>query len=568
MATIRGTRGRDVLKGGLDADQLVGGPGDDVYLWEVRSRLDTRFKPAQAFLAVDTIVEERGEGRDTARLSNLTSSILPRDAWTFVLPAHLENAVAQTTATRWELLGNGLNNVLRGGGRDDSLGGGAGRDRLFGKGGDDQLDGGAGDDRLSGGGGKDLLLGGAGNDVINGGGGEDTLRLDGRADARVDLAKSAAQNTGQGRDVIRGVENIRGAGGDDVLLGDAKDNTLVGGAGDDRLIGRGGDDALIGGAGNDVLIGGAGRDRIALGEGGGRADLAAKGAQNTGAGRDVLRQIEDADGGAGDDRLLGNAAGNTLRGAAGDDVLTGRGGADRLIGGAGDDTAFGGKGDDALLGADGDDALFGGGGADVLNGGDGADRLEGGAGNDRLVGGDADDPFGPAGLDTLEGGGGDDVLIAGRNEDDVLFGGAGADRLISHGNRFGAELTGGEGADTFVFTRLRDFSNDPSIYRQMDEVIGYDPSEGDVIDLTAIDADPNAPGNQALTPTSDISIQPTGITVFSEVTFGFSDPGTLALATLFGENYLVLDLDADRAVDAAILLDDYFQLSGEVQLLL
>ena len=47
--------------------------------------------------------------------------------------------------------------------------------------------------------------------------------------------------------------------------------------------------------------------------------------------------IEDASGGSGDDRLIGNGAGNRLDGGAGDDRLEGRAGCDALVGGRGDD---------------------------------------------------------------------------------------------------------------------------------------------------------------------------------------------------------------------------------------
>ncbi|ALN74360.1 M10 family metallopeptidase C-terminal domain-containing protein [Aureimonas sp. AU20] len=49
--------------------------------------------------------------------------------------------------------------------------------------------------------------------------------------------------------------------------------------------------------------------------------------------------IENALGGAGDDRIIGNAADNVLRGNAGNDILIGGGGNDTLDGGAGMDTA-------------------------------------------------------------------------------------------------------------------------------------------------------------------------------------------------------------------------------------
>jgi serralysin len=48
--------------------------------------------------------------------------------------------------------------------------------------------------------------------------------------------------------------------------------------------------------------------------------------------------IENATGGGGDDRLVGNAVANLLKGGAGDDRLNGLGGSDALAGGSGSDT--------------------------------------------------------------------------------------------------------------------------------------------------------------------------------------------------------------------------------------
>lgn len=67
--------------------------------------------------------------------------------------------------------------------------------------------------------------------------------------------------------------------------------------------------------------------------------------------------IENAAGGAGDDRLQGNGAANDLKGEAGDDQVKG------------------GDGGDLLSGAGGSDVLTGGEGADTLSGGDRPDRF-------------------------------------------------------------------------------------------------------------------------------------------------------------------------------------------------
>ena len=119
--------------------------------------------------------------------------------------------------------------------------------------GDDWMDGGAGDDTLRGEAGNDEAYGGAGRDIIRGGAGDDVLH-------------------GQdGDDIVvsgdRGNDMVYGQDGDDVLRGGADNDFLDGGAGADRLVGDRGDDALQGGAGDDVLIGHFGDDFLIGGDG-------------------------------------------------------------------------------------------------------------------------------------------------------------------------------------------------------------------------------------------------------------------------------------------------------------
>jgi Ca2+-binding RTX toxin-like protein len=112
-----------------------------------------------------------------------------------------------------------------------------------------------------------------------------------------------------------------------------------------------------------------------------------------------------------------------------------------------------------------DEILLGTAGDDVLRGDNGRDQLFGFRGDDRLIGG--------AGADRLHGGGGDDVLI----------GGFGADRL-----------SGGGGADLFIF-RLVEGSQPGAALR--DRIGDFSRSEGDRIDLSAMDANTNLAGDQA-----------------------------------------------------------------------
>ncbi|MFZ3585228.1 M10 family metallopeptidase C-terminal domain-containing protein [Loktanella sp. DJP18] len=155
--------------------------------------------------------------------------------------------------------------------------------------------------------------------------------------------------------------------------------------------------------------------------------------------------VEQAFGGSGQDRVIGNEFANTLLGRNGNDVLYGLNGPDILKGGYGNDILRGGSGNDRLNGKAGDDRLVGGHGSDLLHGGTGHDRLQGNAGNDRLVGGHGSDLLhGGNGHDRLQGNAGNDRLVGGHGSD-LLHGGTGHDRL--QGNAGNDRLVGGHGSD-------------------------------------------------------------------------------------------------------------------------
>lgn len=180
-----------------------------------------------------------------------------------------------------------------------------------------------------------------------------------------------------GNDVFRlsfEADRAFGMAGNDTLYGNGGDDTLGGGTGDDMLFGGAGQDRLLMDAGNDLLDGGAGTDWVVIqGAQGVRIDLGVTGRQDTRMGLDIIRGVENIEGGAGQDTLLGNAQNNLLRGGAGHDRLEGRAGADLLEGGMGNDWMHGGMGADRLMGGLGNDTLIGGQGVDMLTGGVGAD---------------------------------------------------------------------------------------------------------------------------------------------------------------------------------------------------
>jgi hypothetical protein len=113
---------------------------------------------------------------------------------------------------------------------------------------------------------------------------------------------------------------------------------------------------------------------------------------------------------------------------------------------------------------------YGNDGANVIVGNSAANSVHGGASSDKLYGG--------GGNDELNGGAGADVLYGGMGND-VLIGGTGKDVLI-----------GGSGADRFVFHVASANS---------DQILDFRPTEGDKIDLSAIDADIRTSGDQAFT---------------------------------------------------------------------
>ncbi len=359
------------------------------------------------------------------------------------------------------ILGTGAHDVIVAGPGSNVIRGGAGNDTICGVGGDDQLYGERGNDALLGDAGDDLLVGERGSDSLDGGVGGDRLL---------------------------------GESGNDQLLGGGGEHDLLdAGPGDDSLDGGpGSSDVLIGGVGNDSIDGGPGNhDLVSYRESGGglRIDLGA--GATSGAEQEILRGIEDALGGAGDDTLVGSAASaNQLDGGPGNDRLEAAGEGDKAYGGPGGDVCTGfaledscdsaaarraGPAVELLVSIDRSRALVLSGGHDsnratVRVGPSGAYLVEGrfggggvvpgagcepGSGPDAVLCsgaagalsaalGDGDDVLlldpgvrvpatidGGRGSDLLRGGGGDDTLYGGDDhDDDVLEGGGGDDALF------------------------------------------------------------------------------------------------------------------------------------------
>ena len=233
-----------------------------------------------------------------------------------------------------------------------------------------------------------------------------------------------------------------GTQNNDSLTGGQGLSVLYGGGGGDRLVGKGtsssaapayiygggGDDGLYGGASNDYLFGDDGSDIVV-----------------TNSEHKALPGHAYVDGGAGNDWIILNGAGDIALGGIGNDLIYANGTNAYAFGGDGDDSlvsysAF--ETYDASNRAIGTNYVDGGGGndsieingkGDVAYGGDGNDSIEvygsgttgvGGEGNDVLQGGSlANYLFGGNGVDVIGGFWGNDYMVGGGNTDYFVLNG-------------------------------------------------------------------------------------------------------------------------------------------------
>jgi Ca2+-binding RTX toxin-like protein len=220
------------------------------------------------------------------------------------------------------------------------------------------LNGGVGNDRLTGGSGNDQLLGQAGNDTL------------------------------------------LGLGGVDLLSGGSENDTITGGDANDQAFGQGGNDRMIWNPGDDTDLndGGPDSDTVEVNGGGGSEQFKAT-ANGTRVRFDRLNPAPFAIDIAASENLVLNANG-------GNDSFSATGSLAFLI----KITADGGAGDDSLLGSDGADVLLGGSGNDFVDGQQRQDVVFLGAGDDTFHCDVADAPGGLS-LEVIEGQDGVDTMI-------------------------------------------------------------------------------------------------------------------------------------------------------------
>ncbi len=241
-----------------------------------------------------------------------------------------------------------------------------------------------GNDVINGTNGNDFLGGSFGSDAINGGAGIDTVVYTFNAGTvlTIDLASGTSSEiftpavgppglppqTFTAADTLLGIENVRGSASGETIIGNSGDNVLEGGAGNDVLRGGAGNDTLNGGA--SVLLthpeaviaveidGTDTADYSTDGPAGVTVNLLTGVATDSTGGTDTLLSMENANGSAFNDTIIGNDAANVLSGLGGNDNLRGNAGADALAGGDGNDSITGGAGNDTLTGGAGGDRYF------------------------------------------------------------------------------------------------------------------------------------------------------------------------------------------------------------------
>lgn len=479
--------------------------------------------------------------------------------------------------------GLGGNDQIHGLAGNDCLQGNDGDDAIIGHDGDDKIQGGNGNDNLHGNDGNDVIYGGNGNDVIEGGNGNDW------------------EEGGDGDDNMQGEagdDTVFGGNGNDIVVGNQGQDIVQGGAGNDTVGGGEGNDTISGGKDNGTASLVAGKivnlvaGDIVSGDGGADSYIYQKG--------DGVDRFEGFNPAEGDTLTIYGHSGFTavqavngqtvlylgtnsaiimnsnypytniagpfpgitfvpgsptaplpterapIQGGVGYDSLVGGTGADLIEGLQGNDTLVGNAGNDTLEGQDGDDLLIGGAGADVHDGGAGIDTASyvgataaviaslatsgtGGFANgdtysdiENLIGSGFNDRLtGSGGDNRIEGGAGNDTIIGGAGNDTIL-GGAGQD-----------SMTGGVGADRFVWSSLSETA--------ADRVTDFAWAEGDLIDLSAIDAHLGMAGDQAFT------LMPGGA-------FAGGGQGSIRLATSGGDTRIEIDQGDGGAAEAVIIL--------------
>jgi Ca2+-binding RTX toxin-like protein len=341
--TLDGGPGYDILLGGNSNDTLLGGDDDDLLMGGP---------------GVDTL--DGGLGENIVLQDSITGSVFVAT----ILGSEADDIITIGRDAGGNILSNGValpgvtiaNTAVL---------------RVFGRGGNDTLtfdesNGALPAGWLFGGGGTNVLTGGSAADYLFGGSSNDNI-------------------LGKG-----GFDSLFGGPGNDILTGGDADDLVFGGSDSDNMVWNPGDDT-------DLNEGGSGTDRVVVNGGNGTEQFTVT-ANGTRVRFDRLNPAPFALDIGTTEQLLLNANG-------GDDSFSCTGNLAALI----QITADGGSGNDTLLGSN---------GADLLMGGDDNDFIDGQQGNDTAFLGAGDDVF------QWDPGDGNDIIEGQDGNDKLLFNGS------------------------------------------------------------------------------------------------------------------------------------------------
>jgi len=474
--TLDGGAGQDLLNGNGGDDLVLGGEGQDSLMALVAGQDTLRGGLGDDLYQVATaghqLEELAGEGQDTLKAA-FTDAVLPDQV-----------EVLWLESTSLGGFGNDGDNVLRADGRwlntvvADAGNYTVSADNYGGV----HLRGLAGNDTLIASRGVDTLEGGAGNDhyLLT-----EPITPEVRFFAWIPRLSSVIEQAEGGHDTVTvnitpglsttyvlpdHVEDAHLNGPRITFTGNASDNVIAGdaswmdgAAGNDTLTSLGGAVTLLGGAGDDLLVGSAaGADVFRFEAGDGQDTMVANAGDRVELGADFSWQTLRA-------QLVGDGVQLTFAGRNESVTLQPLAGLplDSVVVAFANNPTFtvadlagllptpmpieGTVGDDTLTGTDRPDTVTGLAGNDRLSGAGGRDLILGGDGNDALIGDGwtAAEQAFAGGDDTLVGGLGDDLLYAG-NGSDVLIGGQGNDSLFAADDSTGDTLSGGEGDDLYI----------------------------------------------------------------------------------------------------------------------
>ena len=345
------------------ADNIVVGDLSGTAVKQVNLDLSATAGSGQGDGAADTVMVNGTAGDDTVTVASSGASVIVNGLAAKVTIAGAEGAndslVVNGLGGNDTINASGLkaglvNLTINGGDGDDKITGSQGNDTVFGGRGNDTASMGAGDDTF-------VWNPGDGSDTVDGQAGNDTLLFNG---SNVSENMDISANGTHAR-LFRDVANITM----DLSNIETVDVNALGGA----------DTITVG----DLSKTAVKQVNLNLGGADGQADTVVINATNA---DDVinitnnngvvtvsgLAETVNISGFDANDRIV-------INGLGGDDVIQASGLSGMLL------TANGGDGDDVLIGSAGNDTLLGGAGDDVLIGGPGQDILDGGTGNNILI---------------------------------------------------------------------------------------------------------------------------------------------------------------------------------------